>query len=103
MEFVNEIINIIAYIIGIIGTFIIVYGIIVSFYQFLLKAFGKKISFNRLRTVLGRHLILGLEFLIGKDILESILDPSWDDLGKLGAIILIRTVLEYFLSKGIKE
>jgi uncharacterized membrane protein len=44
-----------------------------------------------------------LEFLVGKDIVESIVHPTWDDLGKLGAIIILRTVVTIFLSRELKE
>lgn len=49
------------------------------------------------RLKLGHALSLALELLIGADILKSALDPSWTELGQLGAIVLIRTVLNYFL------
>lgn len=49
------------------------------------------------RLRLGHALSLALELLIGADILKSALDPSWTELGQLGAIVLIRTVLNYFL------
>lgn len=49
------------------------------------------------RLKLGHSLSLALELLIGADILKSALHPSWTELGQLGAIVLIRTVLNYFL------
>ena len=55
------------------------------------------------RLRLGHALSLGLELLIGADILKSALDPSWTELGKLGAIVLIRTVLNYFLLWDMKQ
>jgi uncharacterized membrane protein len=33
----------------------------------------------------------------------SLVSPSWTDIGQLGAIAVIRTVLNYFLGKDIKE
>ncbi|MFO7949661.1 MAG: DUF1622 domain-containing protein [Candidatus Fermentibacteraceae bacterium] len=55
------------------------------------------------RLRLGHALSLALELLIGADILKSALDPSWSELGKLGAIVLIRTVLNYFLLWDMKQ
>lgn len=49
------------------------------------------------RLRLGYALSLALELLIGADILKSAVSPSWADLGQLGAIVGIRTVLNYFL------
>jgi len=55
------------------------------------------------RLKLGHALSLALELLIGADILKSALDPSWTELGQLGAIVLIRTVLNYFLLWDMKK
>ena len=53
------------------------------------------------RLELGYTLSLGLSFLIGASILKSSITPTWDDIGKLAAIIGIRTVLNHFLSREI--
>ncbi len=55
------------------------------------------------RLRLGHALSLALELLIGADILKTALDPSWTELGQLGAIVLIRTVLNYFLLWDMKK
>jgi len=55
------------------------------------------------RLELGHTLSLGLSFLIGASILRSSISPSWDAIGKLSAIIAIRTVLNYFLGREIKS
>jgi uncharacterized membrane protein len=48
-------------------------------------------------------MLLALEFELGADIIRSSIAPSWDSVGKLGAIALIRTVLNYFLEKDIEK
>lgn len=48
-------------------------------------------------------LLLGLEFEIAADIIRSVLAPTWQDIGQLGAIAAIRTVLSYFLGRDISE
>jgi len=48
-------------------------------------------------------LILALEFELAADIVRSAISPSWSDIGQLGAIAAIRTVLNYFLERDIKE
>lgn len=45
------------------------------------------------RQSLGRGLILGLEYLIGADILKTIIAPELRELVALGAVIILRTVL----------
>jgi uncharacterized membrane protein len=46
---------------------------------------------------------LALEFQLGADILSTAIAPSWDEIGKLGAIAVIRTGLNYFLSIEMRE
>ena len=48
-------------------------------------------------------IVLSLEFALGADVIDTAISPSWDDIGKLGAIATIRTALNYFLVRDIKE
>ena len=50
---------------------------------------------------LGRYVLLGLEFTLAADVVRTAIAPLWDDIGKLGAIALIRTFLSYFLERDI--
>lgn len=55
-----------------------------------------------LRLQLGRWLTVSLEFLLAADILRTAIAPTWQDIGQLGAIALIRTALNYFLQREIE-
>ena len=55
------------------------------------------------RLQFGVWLAVALEFQLGADILATTVAPSFDTLGKLGAIALIRTFLNYFLNKELVE
>jgi len=55
------------------------------------------------RLILARFLSLALEFQLAADILATTVAPSWTQIGKLGAIAVIRTALNYFLAGEIKE
>ena len=55
------------------------------------------------RLEIGHAFSLGLAFLIGASILKTIIAPTWDDIGKLAAIIAIRTALNYFLLKDVRD
>jgi uncharacterized membrane protein len=48
---------------------------------------------------LGRWLTLSLELTLCADIVGTIVAPSWNEIGKLAAIIVLRTALNYFLAK----
>ena len=62
-----------------------------------------KIPMWKIRIKLGHYLVLALEFLVAKDILESIVNPSYQWLITLWAIVTIRTVLSYFTNNEIAE
>jgi uncharacterized membrane protein len=51
----------------------------------------------------GVWLLLGLEFELAADIVRSAISPTWSQIGQLGAIAAIRTVLNYFLERDIRE
>lgn len=53
------------------------------------------------RLRLGRWLAVALEFLLAADILRTAVAPTWEEIGKLGAIAALRTLLNYFLQKEI--
>ena len=63
----------------------------------------KPADFNAIRLVLARYLAMALEFQLGADILSTAVAPSWNEIGKLGAIAVIRTTLNYFLSREMQE
>lgn len=90
-------------IIGYIGVTIMAYGAIKSAVHFILSTIRGNNHLPYIRIDLGKHLALGLEFLVGKDIIESIIHPSWDDLGKLAVIVAIRIVITLMLSYELKE
>jgi uncharacterized membrane protein len=48
-------------------------------------------------------ILLALEFALAADIIRTAIAPSWDDIGKLGAIAAIRTVLNFFLGRDLAE
>lgn len=51
----------------------------------------------------GVWLLLGLEFALAADIITSVISPSWQDIGELGAIAVIRTFLNYFLERDLES
>ena len=87
-----------------VGAVIIALGII-SAGWLLMKALAKRqtADFTAIRLTLARYLALALEFQLGADILSTAIAPSWEQIGKLGAIAVIRTALNYFLSREMRE
>lgn len=56
-----------------------------------------------IRLELGRVLTLGLEFTVASDILRTAVAPTRQDILNLGAIVLLRTLLNYFLEQEIRQ
>jgi uncharacterized membrane protein len=60
-------------------------------------------SFAPVRMSFARYLTLALELQLAADILSTSVAPTWDRIGKLAAIAVIRTALNYFLNKELRE
>ena len=95
--------------IGVLGVLVIVFGVAGGLVRFLRSeiaaARGADVeqARRRLRHVLGYYLLLGLEFLIAADIIDTLMKPNPQDLMVLGAIVLIRTVISYSLNAELKS
>jgi uncharacterized membrane protein len=95
--------------IGVLGVLVIVFGVLAGLARFiraeLSAARGLSVEDDRkqLRHVLGYYLLLGLEFLIAADIIDTLIKPSSQDLIILGAIVAIRTVISYSLNSELSH
>ena len=56
-----------------------------------------------LRIQFGSSLTLSLELLLAADILATAIAPTWNEIGKLAAIAALRTALNYFLERELKD
>lgn len=84
------------------GVAIIALGVTLSAFQFLQALVARQGRFDGIRLTLARYLALGLEFQLAADILSTSVAPSWDQIGKLAAIAVIRTMLNYFLMREME-
>lgn len=85
------------------GTLVILIGSIAATWQFFRQALrdGYSQAYHPFRTTLGRSILLGLEFLVAADILNSlVIAPTLDDLIVLVVLVLIRTFLS--ISLGVE-
>lgn len=86
------------------GAVIIAIGVVLAFIEFIkVLSAAKPEGYTKIRLLLARYLALALEFQLGADILSTAISPSWDQIGKLGAIAVIRTALNYFLSREMEQ
>ena len=94
--------------IGLLGVLVIVFGVACGLIRFVRSEVRAARRTNvdeerkHLRHLLGYYLLLGLEFLIAADIIDTLMKPSMQDLLVLGAIVLIRTVISYSLNAELK-
>ncbi|MBN1885539.1 MAG: DUF1622 domain-containing protein [Candidatus Krumholzibacteriota bacterium] len=94
-----------AEIIGIAGIAVIVWGVAVTFARFVaydlshLRGRGQRKKREALRHQLGSYLLLGLEFLIAADVVNTVNNPTLEGMALLAAIVAIRTAISYFVDK----
>ena len=63
----------------------------------------KKPTKETIRIGFGSSVAVALELLLGADVLATAVAPTWNDIGKLAAIAVIRTLLNYFLERELKH
>jgi uncharacterized membrane protein len=86
------------------GALIIVVGVVLALAGVVIAlARQQAAAFTDIRLTLGRYLALALEFQLAADILSTSVAPSWDQIGKLAAIAVVRTALNYFLTRELRE
>jgi uncharacterized membrane protein len=95
-----------ALIIDAMALLVIAVGTIEMFFRclravFVPSATGRELRDGYLRY--ARWLIAGLTFQLAADIIDTASAPTWDDIGRLAAIAVIRTFLNYFLERDILE
>ncbi|MBI2271270.1 MAG: DUF1622 domain-containing protein [Bacteroidetes bacterium] len=87
---------------------IMLWGIVLCLIQFFRSEISKKEigsidERKKIRIQLGTYLLLGLEFLIAADIIHSAHNPQLESLYVLGLIVLIRTVISFFLNRELEQ
>jgi uncharacterized membrane protein len=107
MDAFHVVINYLGLGLNAIGALVTVWGIMISLIDFVRKEIVRspdRITANEaIRLKLGSYLVLALEFFIASDIVKTIVTPSWEGLGILGAIIVMRTILSFFLTRDLKK
>ena len=87
------------------GVAAIVLGVIVACLiaaRALLRQRRDQDIYHRYRQRLGRSILLGLELLVAADIIRTVaITPTFESVGVLGMIVLIRTFLSFSLELEI--
>lgn len=99
MHNLEEFVEVVATIIGYVGIIFIVLGVVLAIIQYLISQFDNKYTTDHVRLTLGTYILIGLEFMVGQDIIETVLHTNMQQLYMLGLIVVIRTILDFFLSR----
>jgi uncharacterized membrane protein len=86
--------------------FIVIVGTIEAFLRSLRALVRPSASGHPFRDTYMRYarcLVGALTFQLAADIIESATAPTWDEIGRLGAIAVIRTFLNFFLERDLAE
>ncbi len=103
-ETLHTVVNTLVRLVEAAGALVIFVGAVVGFVGFV-RALPRRNphAFVPVRLALGRYLALGLEFQLASDVLRTTIAPSFEELGKLAAVAAIRTALNFFLAREIRE
>jgi uncharacterized membrane protein len=103
-EAVGDAVDFVIPIVELMGAAVIVLGVAIAFTTYVMSELRiRPVAYEHVRLLLGRFLAVGLEFQLASDILGTAVSPTFDEIGKLGAIAGIRTALNYFLAKEIEK
>ena len=104
MDQINIIIEYLSLFIGGIGVLIIFLGALKGLYEYI---FISSKHIQEVRLTLSSHLILGLDFMVGKDVIDTMLlvnhgDNFWKELAALVIVVIIRITLTVTMEKEIE-
>lgn len=85
------------------GIAVIVLGIALAFIRAAMSLVGHEDFYRELRQRVGRAVLLGLELLVGADIIRTVTTrPELDQVLVLGLIVLVRTFLSFSLQMELE-
>lgn len=105
-DFFTEVARDVGLLLEFLSVVIIAVGSLAALYRFFYPWTLDFMGHGRLRlawVVFARWMLLGLEFTLAADIVHSAVTPTWDRIGQLAAVAVIRTFLNYFLSKDLEN
>ena len=100
----NQFFIIIKLLIAFFGTVTIFVGALLAIYRYLHYRFTHQVmDANTIRLDFARSIILGLEFFVAADVIETAIAPDFSSLAILGILVVIRTILNYSMEREIKN
>jgi uncharacterized membrane protein len=100
-ELMAELFKITVVVFEALGVGVLIFGFVLSMLHFIRRVFQateRHEAFREFRQDLGHTLLLSLDLLVAADIVLTItLELSFETLGMLGLLVIIRTFLHFFL------
>ena len=105
MEQIHAFIEHVAVLLELVGVGVILLSIVLASIWFVRdgRRDGWRRGYDQYRANLGRGILLGLELLVGADIIGTITAPlTWSSVGLLAAVVVLRTFLSFSLETEIE-
>jgi uncharacterized membrane protein len=96
--FLLDLIGYLGYAMEAFGVFVIIAGAAIAVANYGYKQIIAKggVPYNEFRRVMGRSMMVGLEFLVAGDIIRTVVaSHTLEDISILGLVVIIRTVLVF--------
>lgn len=101
----NEMLILIKHLMTLLGSLVILIGSLFVIFQFLYRLIHQRnyqlLNFDLVRLGLTRSIILGLEFIIAADVIQTTTTPDYYAVGILAALAIIRAFLNFSLNKDL--
>lgn len=105
LETLNTLLFVVKHMLTLFGSLVILGGSIFVIFQFLYRLVHSRhqqvLNFDLARLGLTRSIVLGLEFIIAADVIQTTTTPDYYAVGILAAVALIRAFLNYSLNKDL--
>lgn len=105
LHIINVTLTIVKEFLELVSSAIILSGCLYSLYYYIYyslhKDFDNELVFKNFRTKTSRCIIVGLDFLIAADVIYSTVDQQLNQILELAIIVVIRTVISFFLNKEL--
>lgn len=99
-----------ATIVDIVGIVIVLYGFILSFIRLIGTELGRfsgqfegVMGCEKVRLQLGTYILLGIEFMIASDIINTVISRTVESLIFVASLVVIRTAISFFLGRELLE
>lgn len=103
----NDFLNLVKHLLAMFGALVILIGAFFVICQFIYRIIKSRqnqlLNFDLARLGLTRSIVLGLEFFIASDVIQTTTTPDYYDMGILAALAIIRAFLNYTLNKDLTD